>query len=185
MRIITISGRAQSGKDTTASIIKRKLEHRGYKVLITHYADPLKFVCKNFFGWDGQKDERGRTLLQFVGTDVVRKQDQDFWVRFVVTLLRFFDGNWDFVVIPDARFPNEVEIPEKENFVTTKVCINRPKNDGNLTNSQLLHPSETSFSLIKHDFYINNDGDLVDLNNKVEDFITGYLLPDLNRTEQR
>lgn len=57
MKVITISGKAQNGKDTTAGLLKAALEADGYKVLITHYADLLKYICKQFFGWDGQKDD--------------------------------------------------------------------------------------------------------------------------------
>ena len=63
-RVITISGKARSGKDTTALLLKEALEKKGYRVLITHYADLLKFVCKEYFGWNGEKDEEGRTLIQ-------------------------------------------------------------------------------------------------------------------------
>ena len=71
MRIIAISGHAQNGKDTTANIIKKHLEERGDKVLIVHYADLLKFICTKYFDWDGQKDEKGRHLLQYIGTDII------------------------------------------------------------------------------------------------------------------
>ena len=45
MKVITISGKAQNGKDTTAGLLKAALEADGYKVLITHYADLLKYIC--------------------------------------------------------------------------------------------------------------------------------------------
>ena len=51
MKVITISGKAQNGKDTTAGLLKAALEADGYKVLITHYADLLKYICKQFFGY--------------------------------------------------------------------------------------------------------------------------------------
>ena len=47
MKVITISGKAQNGKDTTAGLLKAALEADGYKVLITHYADLLKYICKH------------------------------------------------------------------------------------------------------------------------------------------
>ena len=46
---ILCSGRARHGKDTSAEIIKDNLETRGYRVLVTHYADLLKYICKNGF----------------------------------------------------------------------------------------------------------------------------------------
>ena len=49
MKIICISGKAGHGKDELASVMRRALEADGYSVLITHYADLLKFVCRQYF----------------------------------------------------------------------------------------------------------------------------------------
>ena len=88
MKIITISAKAGGGKDTTALQIQNQLEDMGYSVLITHYADLLKYICKEFWDWDGQKNDEGRTLLQRVGTDTVRKQNPDYWVDFLKGILK-------------------------------------------------------------------------------------------------
>ena len=108
MTILTLSGKAESGKDKTAKMIAEELELMGYQVLICHFADLLKYICKQYFGWDGKKNEEGRSLLQIVGTDTIRKQDEGFWVDFIKSILRFFPDEWDFVIISDCRFPNEI-----------------------------------------------------------------------------
>ena len=113
IKIICISGKAGSGKDTSAWMLKSELEKRGQVVLITHFADLLKYICKSFFGWDGVKDAQGRSLLQYVGTDVIRAKIPDFWVSFIANLLKLFPDQWDYVLIPDCRFPNEFEFFEK------------------------------------------------------------------------
>ena len=59
MKVIAISGKAQNGKDTTAGLLKSALEADGYKVLITHYADLLKYICKQF--WMEWAEGRSRT----------------------------------------------------------------------------------------------------------------------------
>jgi len=87
LRVIAISGKAQNGKDTTAGFLKCALESDGYRVLVTHYADLLKYMCKQYFGWDGQKDDAGRQILQYVGTDVIRSKRPDFWVDFIIDVL--------------------------------------------------------------------------------------------------
>lgn len=153
---ILCSGRARHGKDTSAEIIKEILAERGYKVLITHYADLLKFICKNFFGWNGEKDEAGRTLLQFVGTDCIRAQNPDYWVDFVANLIKMFPGKWDYVIIPDVRFPNEIARVRDAGFSATHVRIVRPGFESQLTEEQKNHPSETSLNDAESDFYIRN-----------------------------
>ena len=44
MKVICISGKAQHGKDTSAKLIKMILEANGYKVLIAHYGDLVKYI---------------------------------------------------------------------------------------------------------------------------------------------
>lgn len=165
MKVICISGKAQHGKDTAAEEIRRQLtEKNGADVLITHYADLVKYVCRQFFGWDGNKDSAGRSLLQTVGTDVVRTQHPNYWVDFIKDMLGMFDGMWDYVLIPDCRFPNECEIM-KEHFDTITVRVVRYK-DGNsdevfensLTEEQRRHPSEISLDHYGFDSYIDNPG---------------------------
>ena len=102
MKVIAISGHARHGKDTVARMLQEQLQKDGRTVLITHYADLLKYICKTFFKWDGRKDEKGRSLLQYVGTDVVRAKNPDYWVDFVSDILNLFEGHWDYVIIPDA-----------------------------------------------------------------------------------
>ena len=76
--VILLSGKAQSGKDYIANIIKQQLEENGNKVLVTHYADLLKYILKTFFNWNGKKDKKSRDSLQRVGTDVMRKKMPDY-----------------------------------------------------------------------------------------------------------
>lgn len=153
-RKIFITG--NSGKDTSAEIIKDNLESKGYKVLITHYADLLKFICKNFFGWNGEKDDAGRTLLQQVGTNCIREQDPDYWVDFVANLVRMFPNKWDFVIVGDVRFPNELSRIADAGFPATHVRIIRPDFESQLTEEQKHHPSETALNNIEPDFVIKN-----------------------------
>jgi len=171
MKIIAISGRAQHGKDTIANMMKEQLEDEFSDVLITHYADLLKYICKQFLGWDGNKDEDGRRLLQYTGTDLVRRRAPDFWVDFIISILTFFDGRWEYVIIPDVRFPNEVEKLRTCGFDVTHIHVERDNFDNGLTPEQNLHASETQIMNIKPDFYIHNSGTLDDLNDKITEWI--------------
>ena len=109
---IILSGKSGSGKDMTAQFMKEELAKHGQKALVIHYADAVKWFCRDFLDWDGKKDEVGRTLLQMVGTDIVRAKHPNFWVGIVVGLIQAFEPYKDFdvAIIPDARFPNEVNI---------------------------------------------------------------------------
>lgn len=158
MKIIAISGKAQHGKDTAAHFLKLCYDNKNMSTCIIHYADLLKYLCKTYFGWDGAKDEAGRTLLQEVGTGVVRKKDPDYWVRFVVDFLKVFDDIWDVVIIPDCRFPNEVDYLRDAGFDVTHLRIVRDNFDSPLTPEQQNHPSEVAMDDVVPDITVHNAG---------------------------
>lgn len=171
MKVICISGKARHGKDTLAGMLNEQLTAKGYRVLTTHFGDLVKYICEKFFNWDGTKDEKGRTLLQYVGTDVVRKQRPSYWTDFVVSVLELFPNEWDYVLIPDCRFPNEVECFIEHGMDTTLIRINRPNFVSNLTPEQLKHPSETAMDDYSPNLYVINDGTLKDLSNSIKDIL--------------
>lgn len=54
LKIITISGKAGSGKSYLAYHLKEYLEIAyGMKGYIINFADPLKMVCEKIYHWDG------------------------------------------------------------------------------------------------------------------------------------
>ncbi len=169
--IFTISGHAQNGKDTVAQMLRDSLEEHGNRVLIAHYGDLVKYICKGFFGWNGEKGEYGRTLLQYVGTDVVRRQDPDYWVNFIIQMLRFFGDNWDYVLIPDARFPNEIRGLQEEGFDVIHLRVRRENFTSPLSKEQQEHPSETALDHTVPDHWIINDGTLSDLELAVKKYL--------------
>lgn len=171
MKIICISGKAQHGKDTVAGMLRTQLEADGYRVLVIHYADLLKYVCRTFFGWDGAKDQYGRQLLQYVGTEVVRKKRPDFWVDFVTEVLTLFPAQWDYVLIPDCRFPNEIEAIRNAGFCATHLRVVRRGFDSPLTPAQQLHPSETALDDCSPDYCLSNHGTLSDLHTAASDWL--------------
>lgn len=175
MRVIAITGKAQHGKDTTAKFLKEALTDRGKKVLIAHFGDLVKYVCKTFFGWDGEKDEAGRGLLQYVGTDRVRAVSPDYWANFIVSILDIFRDAWDYVLLADCRFPNEIEIFESYNIEVILLRVVRPDFSSPLTLEQQNHPSETALDNYWCDATILNDGTLDDLKETVDKFVATTL----------
>ena len=170
MNVILISAKMQNGKDTFAELLKEELEVCDKKVLIAHYADLLKYICKTFFEWDGNKDKKGRSILQYVGTDVIRHQCPNYWVEFIVEFLSIFKDEWDYVLIPDTRFPNEIEYV-KDSWIgknnTYTIRVTRPNFDSGATQEQLNHASETSLDDYNFDTYVTNNGTLDDFRLKV------------------
>lgn len=177
MKVITISGYAEAGKDTVANEIKWQIidEKFDARIAIIHFADLLKWLCRQLYGWNGEKDEEGRELLQHVGTDVVRAQEPDFWVDIMTNILRVFSNEFDYVLIPDCRFVNEADVI-KAHFDSMAVRVNRPNHVNHLTPEQRLHPSETSMDNYEFDYIINNPGTVEGLEDNVAEFIQKCLL---------
>lgn len=180
MTIVLIAGKAGSGKDTVAKMLDQILtETYRKRVLITHFGDLVKYVATNFFDWDGIKDEDGRTLLQRIGTDVVRRYDPDYWVRFLSQMFYFFKDEFDYVLIPDFRFPNEYFFlegyfkDEDVNIVTLKI---ERTFHSLLTREQQEHPSETMLDDFKFNVSFNNDKTYSELFESVQQKLAPFVL---------
>lgn len=184
MIILCIAGRAGSGKDTVAKILDGILTEQYHKrVLVAHYADLVKYVAKTFFDWDGIKDVEGRTLLQHIGTDVVREKDEDFWVQFLANMLYFFYGQWDFVLLPDFRFPNEFSFLNeylRPGYEVFSVKVDREFPSA-LTPEQRAHASETALKGFEFDYYIDNNGTYEDLNKQMFNTFAPMLIKRLEK----
>lgn len=171
MKIVCISGKARHGKDLAAAILKDDLILSGKKVVIIHYADLLKFICKQYFGWNGEKDDNGRNLLQYIGTDVVRRKNPNFWVEFVKNLIDVFKDEWDYIIIPDCRFPNEIDCLHDGNYDVFHIQVVRPNFISPLSVEQQQHISETALDHIIPDVTLLNDGTVTDLAKKIKSII--------------
>jgi hypothetical protein len=168
-KAILITGLAEAGKTEIANFVI------GYHptAMIIPMAGKLKEIARRM-GWDGKKDERGRRLLQHLGTEVGRVYDEDMWVNFVIAhwsrIKRAFDH--DILVSDDVRYPNEhTRICEHfgaENTYVIRVERDASGLDGTTSN----HISEQSYLDIPCDVLIVNNGSLSDLEAEVISFIS-------------
>lgn len=142
LKVILVSGKAESGKDLVGEVLKQEFEHQQKKVLVVHFADYLKFMCRQYFGWNGNKDEAGRTLMQYVGTDLFRGFEKDYFANRIHELLSVAGANWDYVIIPDLRFKNEFR-RIKYSFDTVAIRVSRTGYESSLTAEQKSNQSET------------------------------------------
>lgn len=171
MKVILISGKSGSGKDTFASFAREELKNRNLRILTIHFADMVKEYAKLYYNWDGNKDKQGRQLLQYIGTDMVRKYYPNYWAELVAKFIAAAGKNDDFdvVLIPDLRFLNEYKKVKKYNKDCITIRINKLNDDGTfifnptLTEEQNQHPSECELDDYCCDYMINNCGTLEDL----------------------
>jgi hypothetical protein len=166
MKIVLFSGKAESGKTSAAKLTKDKLEALGYKVIKLSYGDYVKQTAKMLFGWNGEKDKAGRALLQWWGTDKVRAEHPNFWADTVIRLADVISDMYDFAIIDDARYENE--IIRWRGYLTFAIRIERPNHTNALTMEQQEHISETALDGYRFDLTITAEG-LDELDRKIGD----------------
>lgn len=107
MRIIAISGKASSGKDTLALILKEELK----SLEIFPFAEELKRIACELWGispevmatYEGKAAQREK-LIQLGAA--IRAIDEGTWVNLVIKKIKA--SNADYVIIPDLRFRDEL-----------------------------------------------------------------------------
>lgn len=183
---ICISGKANSGKDTVASLLYKEFNgpdnlDNFVKIAL---ADPIKEIIMTMFP-DTEKDilygpsknrsniipnsfKNGkpltyRQLLQDIGTEVGRSYNENIWLDIASFKEKQAqkDGCGMFVV-GDVRFRNEFNFFRDRLYLMIRVVRN---NCSNMT-----HASEVEQELIQNnefDYIIENNGTLEDLQNKI------------------
>ena len=171
MNVLLISGKAGHGKDTVANFMKDKLEREKQKVLVIKFGDAVKWLASKYFDFDGKKDTLGRNTLQWLGTEVLRAKYPTYWAEIVSKFISACDC-WDWVLIPDLRFFNELSVIKNFNDHVYTIRVERYNSNGDLyinTNmdvEQRNHISETELDTGNFDYWIKNNGHLSDLAEK-------------------
>ena len=88
MIVIGFSGVMGSGKTLAADSLAALLQHTGHTCQTFAFADELKRIARTEFGWDGEKDAKGRKLLQVLGTEAGRVYNSDIWVEKTANAIR-------------------------------------------------------------------------------------------------
>lgn len=143
IQLVLIGGRAGVGKTTAAQeLCGRLLKYDGLQVVHTAFANPIKDIAREIFHWDGNKDEKGRRLLQVIGTDAGREYNENIWIEYLENrLLNMFPPH--FVLVDDWRFPNEKEYFEGDPlFDLTTIRIENSRS--NIPENVSSHASENS-----------------------------------------
>lgn len=176
-KIFIISGKANAGKDTTAELINNYVKLKGLKVINTQISSYIKMYAKKITGWNGSEDSKPRSLLQELGTDVIRKQiDNDFFIKRIIGDIKVYSYYFDVITISDARLPEELE-SIKNNFSNVyRVNVLRPNFENNLKSSEKKHLTEVALDgYNNYEYVIENDGTFEDLNKKIQKMVDEVL----------
>ena len=126
------------------------------KVHVLPMAAYLKKIAYDM-GWDGKKDEKGRRLLQLLGTECGRECiGEDVWVNIWTKDYFIHADNYDTIVVDDVRFENEVKTIRMLNGVMVRID---GRSDDLGTNAK--HDSENHAHL-DHQFLVHNGSTMAD-----------------------
>lgn len=160
--IIAFAGRKQSGKTSCSQYVANTFAGNLLgDTKIYNFADPLKNdICMNIlgltfeqcYGTDHQKNElvncywdnkqlTAREVMQFVGTDIFRKLQNNVWADATINKIKL--ENIKLALIADCRFPNEVNAVKKAGGIVIKLNRNPFNSD---------HDSETALDINKYDY---------------------------------
>lgn len=115
--------------------------------------------------------------MQYSGTDIIRSQEPEYLCTFVKGVADMFCVNWEYILIPDCRFPNEIDVwTNDDKYDMTHIRVERPNYNGNLTIEQQNHISETALDKVAPDVTIINNGSLKDLRVSARHLADLYLL---------
>ncbi len=167
MKIFLIGGKANSGKDSTADGITKYYREKGKDVVNIQIAYYIKMYAKQIAKWDGDNETKPRQLLQDLGTELIRKQiDEYFFIKRILQDIDIYSRYFDVITISDGRLPEEFEEITKAYPETVTVHVTRPGYVSHLTKGQKAHLTETLVDDINYEYEIVNDGTLEDLEEK-------------------
>jgi 5'-nucleotidase len=186
--LYAICGHAQNGKDSTADAMQAELKKKGIFSVRESFARLLKDQAKEL-GWDGVKNEAGRTLLQHLGDVQKEYHGRDYYAR--ECLNRIEESKENIFFVTDVRFKYELnavkEFGKKEGIKSVIIRVIRPQDgtwDDGLTEAQRHHISECDLNDVKIENEIQNDGTLDDLSRKAAAYLPNDDVLDIIRTEQ-
>ena len=189
IKIIGITGKAGSGKDTVANYF---VSSKNYIQLT--FGGAVKDIVQIITGWpremiEGQTPESRnlretivhpnynmtcRQLMQFVGTDLFRNNlDPNIWVNIVHDKIKKIisdgngnengngNGNIRGIIVSDVRFDNEAQFIKSIGGIIIKI------NRGSVDNANSGHQSERGIS-IECEYIVENNNTIDELYNQID-----------------
>ena len=104
MKIILIAGKAGSGKNEVAKIIKDNLD----KTIITSCSKYIKLFAHEMIDWNYDEENKPREFLQNIG-DELRNIRKDFLTKRILEDIELYQKYYNNLIISDIRLKNEIE----------------------------------------------------------------------------
>lgn len=174
VRLIGLTGKAGSGKDTVGTILCRS-----YNMYPSAFASPLKSALRAM-GFPEPEDRNAkeavipgfafswRELAQTLGTEWGRARDPDLWLKLCMAKADDTINNLGHkVVITDVRFENEAAAIRERGGQIWHIT----GREGQMFGATKAHASEAGVQVAKGDKVIVNSGTLVELADLVDELM--------------
>jgi len=164
-QIILIAGKARSGKNTIAEYLKKEATRLNKKVVISPYTKYLKQYIEEITGNPIDDQNKPRDLLQKISLELIKGKlkREDFFLQRQVEDIEIYSYFMDVIIIPDVRFPKEIEVIKKHFTNVISIGVTRENYQSNLTQEQQNDITETALdNYHNYDFEIKNN-DKIDL----------------------
>lgn len=168
-KIFIIAGKANAGKDTTAELIDNDIKLKNMRAVNLQISSYIKMYAKVISGWDGSEESKPRSLLQELGTEIIRnKIDEKLFIRRIIEDIKVYSYYFDVITISDARLPLELDLISDAFSNVYRLNVIRPNFENNLNLKEKKHITETALDNYNdYEYTIINDGSFEELNEKV------------------
>lgn len=170
MRLFLIAGKAGSGKNEVANIIKDTLRNS----IVTGLSKYIKLFALEFTDWDGRDINKPREFLQNMG-DTLRGIDKDFLTRRMNEDIQVYEKlGIENVIVSDVRLINEIEyFKNNKDLKTIVIRVNSSNSRRKLNEEEKNHHTELELdNYDKFDYVIDNNFD-DNLKKDVKDILEG------------
>ena len=169
MNVYLIAGKAGSGKNYIANLLREKLDNS----VVTGLAKYIKLFALELTDWEGQDDDKPREFLQTMG-DTLRAEREDFLTsRMLEDIKIYAKMGIKNVIISDVRLKREIEYFMNSEHKVITIKVNSSYSKRVLTNEEKEHLTESDFENYNHfDYVINNpfDGEVEE---EIEEILRG------------
>ena len=167
IKLFILSGKARSGKDTVANIIKDYYKDKD--TIIISFGHYIKDYAKRVSNWDGDETTKPRALLQNIGIELIKnKIDNKLFINRILEDIEVFSYFYDIIIIDDVRLIDEIESLKEIFKNSISIRINRDNFDNGLTEVEKKHITETDLDNYNNfDYKLDNDESLIEKVNNI------------------
>ena len=167
MNIYLIIGKAGSGKNYVANILKEKLSNS----VITGLSKYIKLFALELGLWNGDDNNKPRTFLQTTG-DKLRAVDENILSKRMLEDIKVYEMlNIKNVIISDVRLLKEINYLKNSNNNVTIIKVTSNHSNRILTTEEQNHITEIELDNYKdYDYLIENNENIEE---QIEEILKG------------